>query len=489
MARSDSAINVLQWGERSVVHAILAEEGDGFRIEALHAREISGGLDGDTLCTFARETGLPNRAFVSILPRHEATLRILTLPSHDPAEIASMVTLGAEELAPYPREQLAIRHYIITRLPSGESRVLVVLFHQDVIHRHVQLLNSAGLEPGKIAFSTACLHALACASPEAPRGRHALAWISEDALEVVVMQDGVLEFSRGVAHHARWNEHGAAGQGALGYEIRDALAAYRRESDRADQLDELLVVSEVMDAMTLASDLEKSTGRPWRPAHYLQSLIRNEPESARGLPVMAAGAALLESGRSPIDFDFLPATLLAERAIRGARVGLRRVALLAAIVIALLLAAFGQSVYQRLKLIEELRGQVAAVAPDVQGVLDKQRGLRTIASQVDQGGNFLALLAAVAEAAPPDGFNITRVEYDRATGMNLWGRARTKDLVLGDFLGALRQLGTGSLAQLAQAHSQYETPGQERDQNIINYHISIPALTEEPADGTPAPNP
>lgn len=488
MARSKSAISVLQWGERSVLHARLAMDGERFRVEALHSRDISGTLNGDFLRAFVRETGLAGHSFVTILPRHEATLRLLTLPSQEPAEIDSMVSLGAEELAPYPRDQLAIRHQVIARLSTGESRVLVVLFHQDVIHRHVQLLKAAGLEPEKIVFSTACLNALASVSPATPQGRHALVWVSEDALEFMVMQDGVLEFSRGVAHHARWHDDGSAGQGALGYEIRDALAACRRESEHGDQLDELCVISETLDASSLATELENSTGRPWRPAHYLQELFQSEVLTNQGVPVMAAGAALVEFGRAAIPFDFLPQALLKERAIRGARVGLRRVAMLVSIVLLLLMAAFGQSVFQRLKLIDDLRSQVNAVAPEIQGLLDKQQGLRTIASQVDQGGNFLALLAAVAKAAPPEGFNITRVEYDRATGMNVWGRARTKDLVLGEFLGALRQLGTGSLAQLAQAHSQYETPGQERDQTIINYQISIPALPEEPADGAPAPN-
>jgi hypothetical protein len=152
-----------------------------------------------------------------------------------------------------------------------------------------------------------------------------------------------------------------------------------------------------------------------------------------------------------------------------------------------LLTAFGQSVYQRWSLIQELRSEIEAVAPGVEGIAARQQGLEALAHQVDPGGDFLALLAAVAQAAPPEGFNITRVEYDREEGLNLWGRARTKDLVLGDFLGGLRNLGEGSLAQLARAHSQYETPGQERGQEIINYQVSIPALSEETSHDAPAP--
>jgi len=39
---------------------------------------------------------------------------------------------------------------------------------------------------------------------------------------------------------------------------------------------------------------------------------------------------------------------------------------------------------------------------------------------------------------------------------------------------------------LARAHSQYETAGQERNEAIYNYHVTIPALPEEEVDGLAA---
>lgn len=488
MARSESAISVLQCDERFALHVSFAAEEGGFRIERLDARMFSAVPDAASLRAFAAETGLPEHAFITIIPRHHATLRILALPSRDPAEIASMVALGSEELAPYPREQLIVRHHILSGLATGESRVLVVLLHREVIAQHVGRLQAAGLEPGQIVFSTACIHAVASASPDAPSERYALACVSEDALELMVIHDGALEFSRGVAHHAPWNLEDSASREALGHEIRDALAAYRRESDEGEGLDVLYVTGDRMAAGPLAVALESVTGRPCRPATFLGDLIRGDGAAGGGIPVMALGAALSACGRAPLSFDFLPNALLQARAVRDVRAGLRRVAVLAAVVVLLLLAAFGQSLAQRRALIKELRSRADAVAPGAEDIAAKQRGLVAIARQVDRGGNFLALLAAVAQAAPAEGFNITRVEYDRQTGVNIWGRARTKDLVLGDFLGNLRRLGEGSLAQLAQAHSQYETPGQERDQNIIHYQVSIPALPEEPSHDAPAPD-
>jgi hypothetical protein len=484
LARSESAIGVLQLDGGGAFHASFVDEGAHFRLEGLNAGELPSTPDG--LRTLALESAVLNHAFITVLPRHKATLRILTLPSQVPAEIASMVALGTEDLAPYPPEQLAVRHHVLGQLPTGESRVLVVLVHQDVIRHHVEGFQAAGLVPGKIAFSTACIHAVLHAAPNAPLGRYALVCVSANAMEVLVIAEGELVFSRGIEHHVPWKLDDDT-DSALGYEIRDALAACRRDSDEQEGIEQLYVTGDRIDAGYLATRLELALGRPCLPATFLDEVLNCEGKSPAGIPVVALGAALAEAARAPLTFDFLPATLVQARAMREVQSGLRRIALSAGLVVALLLTAFGQSVYQRWSLIQELRSEIEAVAPGVEGIAARQQGLEALAHQVDPGGDFLALLAAVAQAAPPEGFNITRVEYDREEGLNLWGRARTKDLVLGDFLGGLRNLGEGSLAQLARAHSQYETPGQERGQEIINYQVSIPALSEETSHDAPAP--
>ncbi|MBL7646779.1 MAG: hypothetical protein JNK74_11375 [Candidatus Hydrogenedentes bacterium] len=486
MARSESTISVLQLEEHAARHARFAADEGLPRLERSCASEIR---DKAALVAFAGDSELPNRDFVTIIPRHQATLRILTLPSRDPAEIASMVSLASEELAPYPREQLVVRHRILGAIDTGESRVLVALVHRDVIEQHVERLGAAGLEPRHIFLSTACLHAAACASPDAPAGSYALACVSPDALEVLVIHHGLLAFSRGVAHHGPWNLDEAGDRDALGYEIRDALAAWRRESDTGEALDQLYVVGDGLDGDALATTLSPVTGKSCRPAQFLAVFPGNRPNQAGGPEdaVIACGAALCAWGRASLSFDFLPPAIAQSRSVREVQAGVRRVAVLACVVLGLALAAFGQSVYQRLALIHELRAQLESLSPGEEDTAARQRGLQAIARQLEQGGNFLALLAAVAEAAPEEGLNITRVEYDRETGMNVWGRARTKDLVLGDFLGRLRQMGEGSLAQLAQAHSQYETAGEERGQQIVNYHIAIPALSEEPSRDVSSP--
>ena len=58
--------------------------------------------------------------------------------------------LGAEEIVPFPLEELVTGHYILEKLPHGSSRVLAVVVHRDVIEAHLSVLKAAGLFPEQI---------------------------------------------------------------------------------------------------------------------------------------------------------------------------------------------------------------------------------------------------------------------------------------------------------------------------------------------------
>lgn len=486
MARSEATLCVVQIDASAITYQALAPEGLGFRVEESVSRRFDGPIAPEALRAFAQSHDLASVPLYTVLPRHEVTVRILTLPARDPAEIASMVDLTAGEFAPYPRASLVVRHQVIASLPSGESRVLLALAHRDVIECHCTLLREAGLEPREIFLSTTCLHAAALALPELPAERFALVHLGPAALEMLVIDAGVVQFSRGVAHEGDWDLGAPSSRDALVYEVRDALAAYRRECEDGSGADTILVAVEQGDSQTLAALLESGTGKRCLAAPSFAVLATDGEPGGGASPLIGIGGALAASDRAPMSIGLLPASVLRERAMQGVQQRALRASALVAVVLVALSAWFVQAVIQRKLLIRELQSQIDALAPSAEGVAAKQRGLQIISRQLDGEGGFLELLSAVGKAAPPSDFNVTRIEYDRETGMNIWGRARTKDLVLSDFLGNLRAMGEGGLAMLARAHSQYETAGQERNESVYNYHVTIPALEEEGSDGLAA---
>lgn len=486
MARSEAALSILQFDEAAITHLALAPAVSGFHIEDAFTQALDGPLTGEALRDFAEAREVAVGQLYTVLPRHHVTVRLLTLPAEDPGEIAAMVELTAGEYAPFPRETLIVRHQALEVLPSGESRVLLVLVQESVVQDHVDLLQSAGLEPTEIYLSTACLHAAAAQGRSAER--FAVAHLHPASLELIVVDGGRVQFTRGVAHGGPWDLGEPVSREALAYEVRDALAAYRRECEDGLGVETVYVSAEGGGSDEMAVVLEAAIGKSCLSAPFAHDFVEN-PDALHGAcPLAGLGAALAVTGTAPLAIALLPPSLARERVMRGVQQRVLRAAVLAAVVLAALGAWFGQAVLQRVLLIRELQAQIDQLAPGAAGVAAKQQGLQIISRQLDREGDFLELLSAVGTAAPAPDFNITRIQYDRDEGMNLWGRARTKDQVLTEFLGNLRALGEGGLAMLARAHSQYETAGQERGEAIYNYQVSIPALQEEEVDGIAAAN-
>lgn len=486
MARSDAAVSILQFDGASVTHLAAVAEDNTLRVEDFAAAALEGAPAAEQLRTFADAREIARDSLYTVLPRHEVTVRIVHLPARDPQEVAAMVDLSAGEFVPYSRDSLVVKHHVLAELPSGESAVLVVLVNRDVIDRHIALLHAAGLEPRQIFLSTACLHAARALAEPAQAERYAVVHLGGRAIEIAVFDRGDLKFSRGVVQDEAWNLDDARSRESLAYEVRDALSAYRRECEDGLGVSTVVPMVETGAASAFSAFLSEATGKDCREDSLAAALVANPDALAGSCPAVGLGAVLAATGRAPMVLNLLPDAIARERSLRGVQQRVLRLAAIIAVVLAALAAWFGQAVIQRLLLIRELRSEAEALAPSAEGVAAKQERLQLISRQLDQGSGFLELLSAVATAAPPSDFNITRIEYDRETGINIWGRARAMDLVLTDFLGNLRSLGEGSLAMLARAHSEYERAGQERNEAVYNYHVTIPA-PEELADAPDAP--
>ncbi|MCF6285006.1 MAG: hypothetical protein L3K26_07435, partial [Candidatus Hydrogenedentes bacterium] len=147
MALNDANIRILQFDETAAA-CLNHSQGDKPSLCIVH----EGGLTA-----LLQAPGMIDGPCHTILPRHEATLRILNLPTQNADEIASMVALSASEWVPYPIEEMLLTHQCLAHLPSGESRVLVVLVRNATLDAHLAALNAEGLEPAQIYLSTACL--------------------------------------------------------------------------------------------------------------------------------------------------------------------------------------------------------------------------------------------------------------------------------------------------------------------------------------------
>ena len=442
-------------------------------------------LDSDALShslrAFAKREAILDDRIVAVVPRHEASVRTLDLPSQSPGEIEGMIRLRAEEILPYPADQLLSAQCILHKAEDGHSSVLAAVARKDLIQERLDILVNAGLDPESMYLSTACLLSATVPFERGPEECTALLEIGAGGAEIMISRSGKVEFGRGIALDLRTNPGGDLVDQIvteIASETKSSIASFRRASSHPDPVETIHLSIAIGDAPSTRGRLTNETGsRVEAAAELLKTTVRFDGD-ASDLPVSALGAALCAQGRGAYDVDMLPEEHRRRKAAAHLRARVKRVAALAGVCLLAAAGVFAQAVYQRAAYIAELEVRAERLRPFAGQVRAKREHLRRVERQVERSGSALEMLSVISELAPSEGLNITRFRYEHADGITVQGRAtgpRHFDVLLDD----IRTVGSVSVPQLINAHEVYRTLGRERNREVWDFSISIPFTPPE----------
>lgn len=462
-----------------------------------------------------------------VLPRHEITSRIITLPSQDIEEIKNMVSLSAEEFVPYSLEEIQISQCILEKLPDSQSRVFVAIAHRDLIQEKIKILQNIGWEPSGILVSTGLLINSASEILKKSKHTHSLfVHLTLAGIEVGIFDNNTLRFSRGV--RTNWEsgeiapahilkdkdeeevvldpfrnsieitplEENVVEKGdensvdithEILREIRTSINSYQRDTETEVNIDTIYISSDFPIKPQLKEELNKFLDIPCvflsvNDYPFLQpSDDLTEPISAT---LLGVGLSLYKD--KPFVINLLPEELLITHKFRELSKHIKRVAILGLLLILSLVGWFIESVYQRQQLIRELETKVAELEPNARGIAEKRQQLQILRREVAKSGSFLDYLARITEATPPR-VNMNMVSYRRMEGINIWGRAKTIDDIHTFAENLRRQAVSSSLEAFQQARSVYEQQTREQNEIIFDYQIAIPFTEEEAIGGSGTP--
>lgn len=463
MARNASHVTTLQFapGYLAFTRARAAER--GFSIVGAAAEhgtwDPEDGSLARALGEFVRRHGLAHDALYFILPRHEAAVRILEMPSQDADELRGMVHLSAEEIVPYPLDELLTAHTILETLPGGSSRVLAVVAKKSVIESALNIIAAAGLQVEQVLFSTSAL--ITALNGHTPPPTAAVLHLLPDGFELAVLRENTLASSRGLSLTIGATPSVDAVNDLLS-EFRASIGSYRREAPDAPPVSEILLSSTGVDTTELLPALQAAAGVPVRS----------------GDDLVAYGAIADAFGDRRHHISLLPESELKRRAAAGMRSRLIRIAAAAAVGLAATIALYGQTVMQRRAYIKELDARAEQMRPTARTLLNKRQQLRLIEERVDRSLSPLRLLEQVAQLAPDEGLNISRVAFDRTTGLVVSGSATDPKLFDG-LIDGIRATGASSFPQFARARELYRTARVERGRQVWDFAVTIPFQESE----------
>jgi type IV pilus assembly protein PilM len=104
-----------------------------------------------------RQAGLHVKEALAVVPKHWATLRVVTLPSSAPDEIAEMARFEAERHIPFNVERHVIAHRVISSEKLQGSRVALAALDRPPATQITATFDAAGLRLAGIDVSTIAL--------------------------------------------------------------------------------------------------------------------------------------------------------------------------------------------------------------------------------------------------------------------------------------------------------------------------------------------
>lgn len=88
-----------------------------------------------------RELQLNKESIIVVLPRDQATIRYLKVPSQEIPEIEKILSLQVWRFLPYPKEELLSGFSLLNKDAKGFSSVNLIICHQDIVKRYLRILS------------------------------------------------------------------------------------------------------------------------------------------------------------------------------------------------------------------------------------------------------------------------------------------------------------------------------------------------------------
>jgi len=227
-------ITVLEITQTHIKLTQAQEEAQDNVITKIIVEHISSNTDGaisKALSDLIKKSNIKPTNLITVIPRNLVTVRNITFPSGDPAEIEKMVKFQAARQIPYSKEDIIVDYSIINRDSSGGSQVLLAIAHKDVINRYLRIIEGAGLKASLFALSSqgVCCWFKVYQDKNKKTGQEAVALvdIDTDNTDICFVCNNQLTFSRSISFGIK-NFSGEDFKNLL-QQIRLTLSAYKKE--------------------------------------------------------------------------------------------------------------------------------------------------------------------------------------------------------------------------------------------------------------------
>ena len=146
---------------------------------------------------------IPEAEIIASFDSKDLSFRTLNLPITDNKKIEKTIPFEAEELLPFPIDELIIDYQIIEK-GEKETTVGIVAAKKEKIKTRLEALSSGGIDPKVINIAPSALSAIANRYLKDEKGVYAVVYSSVSDVDIGIFENGGLRFFRNIPLIGEW---------------------------------------------------------------------------------------------------------------------------------------------------------------------------------------------------------------------------------------------------------------------------------------------
>lgn len=389
------------------------------------------------------ENKIKAKFLITALPRDLAVVRYITLPSGDEAEIRQMIKFEAERHIPFPIDKVEIDFQIINKGPE-ESEIFLVAAKKELIDRRISLLEKAGVIPSVIDLSSfAVFNSFINSDDKAAMGAVALIDVGQRAVEINIVRDGLLCFTRSALFGENKNSQNSLWKKTLLDEIKRSFDAFKVEP-RGSDIDRIVLSGEISSDGKSSNGLKKSDNlefflkenldgaveqaNPFNKIQFVSSA--DDKQNLASFMPAAVGLALRKVVRNKIEINLLPSEFLSGRKKEKRKRFLQVSGFLAGFIIFLAAGFTFGRIYTTKARLKDLNSRIEKLKPTVLEARKMQAQIELISFYTENQSLCLEILRELSlKTVIPDEVYLTNLVFGKDKSVNIRGITTSHSIV------------------------------------------------------------
>ncbi|MDD5729680.1 MAG: PilN domain-containing protein [Candidatus Omnitrophica bacterium] len=406
----------------------------GSAVEPLPSEKNDAALT-DKIKSVFNKLGYANNPIIVCLPRNNATIRYLKVPTQDPEEIEKISSLQASKYLPYLAHELITGYELIENDQQGYAQINLVIAHKEIIERYLRIFS--GFEPEGISLAMSSFGLANLFSHIEPGYRGAVTAVDIDGsqAEITVISAGKLLFSR----YARINFSNPGWENFLAEEINKTKNAYLKEVEK-ETPGKTVLFSMEKSTLRFASLLGEHKHLSIELLPYADKLLFGENVSSNLSGTDHSFAGLIGLGLKDFEqtINLLPQGLKTEKKkVFRQKETLRLSAFILAIILTLSLAV-ANNLNNKTAYLKRLEAELNKMSAQAKPLEEIEKRTKLLERRSKKTQSSLDILSAVSQALPDQIF-LSDFSYEENNQAVLRGQAEVLNSVF-DFTSRLEKL-------------------------------------------------